>query len=922
MAGEVVVSVVDKLAKLLMQEASLLSGVHRDVEQVQEELRQIQSFLQDADNEQAANENAKNWILDVTDIAYDAENVIDTFILKEEKKRRRTFAKRYACIFTDLIFRRKIQNEIERIKTRIRLVLDRRITYGIQSIGEGPGSSSQALAEQRQSSPHFNELGIVGFHHDVSELEELLMNNNPELQFISIVGMGGCGKTALAKSIYNSDNIKRHFSCRVWVFVSQNYGTEELREDMEKQVKRSFEVTNSRIAGYNNLYDLLELRRWLIVMDDIWTPRDWDRLRHLFPYTHTGSRILITTRRRDAVPRCHIHELEPLNALDSWNLFVNRTFGEGTECPEHLEEVADLIVNKCGGLPLAIVVIAGLLSAKGTSITTWSRVLDSLKWHLNQESGQCSAILALSYYDLPFYLKSCFLYFGLFPAGFLIPVRRLIRLWMAEGFVHVRDLETPEDVATDYIQELVDRNLIQIVKKDAIEVDKKGKKAVITRVDQGELNWRSATCRTHELIRDLALLMGRNTQFQGNVGEKTRRVAVHTDVDVWPRSNFDYHGSRIRSILLFVLREEFSYTRIMKKRFKFLRVLDLEGTYISIMPNALGKLIHLRYLGLRRTWLTTLPSSVGKLFNLQTLDLKHTRINSFSTSIWRLKQLRHLYLNWNCMVLKRVNGPRENLQTLWGIGVAKESFVRGRLDQLTNLRKLGVEIRGNLSSQGEALAEWIYQSTRLEHLNLSSQAREAPHLTLHRHVHLVKLRLEGKLPNHTLFDRDHFPPCLTTLTLIVSFLRIDPMVTLANLPNLRVLRLWCNSYMGRSMTCISNGFAKLEVLEICDLDTLEEWQVEEGSMSNLQELQIINCKELRMLPTGLAHLRNIKELRLAAMSISLRERLMPNIGEDWYKIQHIPFIVPPLLEEELLPPEMEYEHSGPLEPGSPLSPRL
>ncbi|KAK9159565.1 hypothetical protein Syun_005906 [Stephania yunnanensis] len=903
-----------------MREASLLSGVHQEVEQIQEELRQIQSFLQDADNEQAANENAKNWILDVTDIAYDAENVIDTFILKEEKKRRRTFTKRYACIFTDLIFRSKIQKEIERIKTRIRSVSDRRITYGIQSIGEGPSSSSQKLAEQRRSSPHFNELGIVGFHHDASELEGLLMNNDPELQFISIVGMGGCGKTTLAKSIYNSDDIKGHFGCRVWVYVSQNYRTEELREDMEKQVKRSLIGTDSHLAG-NDLYDLLELRRWLIVIDDIWTPRDWDRLRHLFPYTYTGSRILITTRRRDAVPRSHIHELEPLNPHDSWNLFVNRTFGKNTECPEHLEEVASRIVNKCGGLPLAIVVIAGMLSMKGTSITTWSRVLDGLKWHLNQESGQCSAILALSYYDLPFYLKSCFLYFGLFPAGFLIPVRRLIRLWMAEGFVQARDLETPEDVATDYIQELVDRNLIQVVKKVAIQVDKKGKKAAITRVDQGELNWRSATCRMHELIRDLALLMGRNIHFQGNNGEKTRRVAIHTDADVWPPPNFHRRGSRIHSILLFVLQEEFSYARMTKKRFMFLRVLDLEGTYISIMPKALGKLIHLRYLGLRRTWLTTLPSSVRKLFNLQTLDLKCTRINSLSSSIWRLKQLRHLYLNWNCMVLKHVDGPRENLQTLWGIGVVQENFRRGQLNQLTNLRKLGVEIGGDLPSQGEALAEWIHQLTRLEHLNLNSRAREAPHLTLHHHNHLVKLRLEGKLPNHTLFDRDQFPPCLTTLTLIVSFLRIDPMVTLAKLPNLRVLKLWYDSYIGQSMACISNGFAMLEVLEICDLDNLEEWLVEEGSMPNLRELQIINCKELRMLPKGLVHLGNIKELRLAAMSISLRSRLMPYIGEDWYKIQHIPFIVPPLLNE-LPAPEMEHVHSGPLEPGSPISPRL
>ncbi|KAF6144897.1 hypothetical protein GIB67_036615 [Kingdonia uniflora] len=134
-------------------------------------------------------------------------------------------------------------------------------------------------------------------------------------------------------------------------------------------------------------------------------------------------------------------------------------------------------------LPLAKVVLGGLLSTKDLTVDAWSRVLDSLNWHLDQEEAW-RAILALSYYDLPFYLKSCFLYLGLFPEGYNIPVRRLIRLWIAEGFVQKRGEECLEDVGKDYIEELVGRNIIQVANRrlsiyTAKDIEEKNKGAEV-----------------------------------------------------------------------------------------------------------------------------------------------------------------------------------------------------------------------------------------------------------------------------------------------------------------------------------------------------------------------------------------------------------------------------------------------------------
>ena len=214
----------------------------------------------------------------------------------------------------------------------------------------------------------------------------------------------------------------------------------------------------------------LQEKRYLVVLDDLQTPSLWKELLEAFPDTQKGSRIMLTTINYrvafSADTRGEPHRLNPLNEEDTWKLFLKKV-----RLPDNFqfsdEEVFKLkrkLIRRCKGLPLAIVVLGGLLSTKDPNYEVWLKVFEHPSWQLDRKQDQFSIILALSYNDLPFHLRPCFLYLLLFPKDKDIPVRRLQRLWLAEGFVKQTPEKTPEDMVEIYFKELVQRNLIQIFK--------------------------------------------------------------------------------------------------------------------------------------------------------------------------------------------------------------------------------------------------------------------------------------------------------------------------------------------------------------------------------------------------------------------------------------------------------------------------
>ncbi|XP_057513963.1 disease resistance protein RPM1-like [Actinidia eriantha] len=245
--------------------------------------------------------------------------------------------------------------------------------------------------------------------------------------------MGGIGKTTLAKKVYDNPIVTAHFNCHTWISVSQTYKMEELLKIMIKQYYQDQKESAPEdidkmdvMSLIKKLRDCLGEKRYVVVFDDVWDLEFWAFIKNALPdKANRGSRVVITTRSDGVAASCkespfdHVHKLYPLTPEMSWELFCKKAFQTdfGVVCPPELTSLSWDIVRRCEGLPLAIVTIGGILATKEKVMPQWKTFLNSLGSELgsNPRFTGIKRVLSLSYLDLPYYLKLCYLYFGIFP---------------------------------------------------------------------------------------------------------------------------------------------------------------------------------------------------------------------------------------------------------------------------------------------------------------------------------------------------------------------------------------------------------------------------------------------------------------------------------------------------------------------------
>ncbi|XP_076905002.1 putative disease resistance RPP13-like protein 3 [Bidens hawaiensis] len=360
----------------------------------------------------------------------------------------------------------------------------------------------EQLCNIRYNSNVEEEKAVVGFDKEIETLlDQLTATSTKQFQIISITGMAGLGKTTLARTLYSHELVKYMFDFRSWITVSQVY----LKKDLLHGILSSFsnvltdefyEMSEHQLG--EKLYRKLKGRKYLVVFDDIWDCRVWNDLKMYFPDDQTGSRVLFTSR--DIGISLHIQAAKPAHILrlrtqlESWNILMKKVFRMGI-CPDGLVHSGRVIKRKCEGLPLAIVIASGLLK-NNFSTTWWEQIAASLRSFMVSDPRQYIDSLALSYNHLPLHLRRCFLFFGAFPEDYEVPVTKLIWLWIAQGLIHESGSRNLEDVAQNFLMDLIKRSLL-----------------MISRIKS---NRQVKACRIHDLLRDFCLRKSEEENYLSN----------------------------------------------------------------------------------------------------------------------------------------------------------------------------------------------------------------------------------------------------------------------------------------------------------------------------------------------------------------------------------------------------------------------
>ncbi|CAN6361971.1 unnamed protein product [Urochloa humidicola] len=530
--------ILGKLTTLLVDKCKKLKGVRKPLSFLQDELSTMYAFLEKLEPMDDLDPLANNWRSRVREMAYDIEDVIDDFTCQlgsDEDGPKEGFLKKISCHLKALRARHPIASQISELKARVLEANERRRRYQLDDFI--PTSTSTSV-DPRISALYNEASSLVGIENPKEELISMLMDERREkLRVVSIVGLGGLGKTTLARKVYHE--VGEQFNCKAFVSVSQTPDISRLLHGLLSQLglhppSCAHELTD--LIDY--LREYLHTKRYLIVVDDLWDVPAWNIIKCVFPENGKPSRVIVTTRQRDVAVSCSsddqgVHSMRPLNDQDSRKLFNNRIFGPDSEdaCPPQFTDVSCEILKKCRGLPLAIITVASILACQRTRLKEeWEHIKDCLAAQepTNTTLNDMMHILDLSYKFLPRRLQACFLYLGAYPEDFDIEKDDLLGKWVAEGFVSGSISRDAWHVAEDYLKELVNRSMIQ-------HVPRRYDEAPYYKVHDMMLEMILKKCRENNFAR----LAHDQQEAMADLQVKVRRLAVHmsdakddTEVDV------------------------------------------------------------------------------------------------------------------------------------------------------------------------------------------------------------------------------------------------------------------------------------------------------------------------------------------------------------------------------------------------------
>ncbi|KAJ0860857.1 putative virus X resistance protein-like, coiled-coil [Helianthus annuus] len=678
----------EKLADEAFKRYARAQGIHSELENLGRELSLIQALLHDASEKEVTEKSVGLWLNSLQHLAYDIEDVLDDVAteamrreLTQESGASTSKVKKLivpTCC-TNFSLSHRLSPKIDSITIELQRLYKEKAELGL-TVKDG-----KERDPNRGNETSLLESDVVGREGEKKRLLKKLLggdgSSKENFSIVPIVGMGGVGKTTLARMLYNDTQVKDHFQLKAWVCVSDDFDvfkiSKTIFQDVSKENKEFENLNQLQVALTEQLKD----KRFLLVLDDVWTENydHWEKLARPLNSGAPGSRVIMTTRKKELLKTLsfgHLDLLESLSSEDALSLFALHALGVDTFDPyPNLREKGEAIVKKCGTLPLALKAIGRLLRTK-TTPEKWDDVLSSQIWDSKYVG------------DLPEDWKRLFAYCSLFPKDFLFNKAELVLLWMGEGFLSQSNAtKSQEDFGKEDFEALLSRSFLQHAPND------------------------ESLYVMHDLMNDLATFVAKDfyIRFENHTEPVKEALAKYRHMS-FIREQYETYQKfepfkRARSLrtLLGVSTDRIRIGYLSSKilvdllpQLPLLRVLSLSGIKISEVPDYIGSLKHLTYLNLSRTDIKELPENIGNLFNLQTLIIFNcSSLTRLPKSFSKLKKLQHFDFRGTSDRIKLPLGIGElkSLQTLTKIVIGGDGgFAITELKGLNNLRgKLSIE---------------------------------------------------------------------------------------------------------------------------------------------------------------------------------------------------------------------------------------
>ncbi|KAJ9558475.1 hypothetical protein OSB04_013089 [Centaurea solstitialis] len=710
--GAIATVLFEKLASADFMKMVRSEGLDVQLKKWNKTFSDIQHVLADAGQKQITDRSVESWLHDLQDLAYDIDDVLDD--LATEAMRRMLNKEPDASSSTNtggkgkallkfiptcctnstprkILYGHNMSSKLDDISTKLDTLFELKNTLGL-SVNVNVERSNGTYKRPQETSL-VDESKVMGREADKEALLQKLLGNeacNQNVSIMSIVGLGGIGKTTLAKVLYNDEKVKDHFELRAWVCVSEEFDV----FNISKVIFQAVVGTNQEFANLDLLHvalkEKLSNKKFLIVLDDVWNENymDLDQLQTPFVAGAPGSKIIVTTRKTNVASvmnSSQSYNLDVLSEEKALSLFAQNALNkQNFDKHPSLKLYGEGIVKKCGRLPLALITLGRVLRMK-TKDAEWKRVLDSEIWN-SQGGSQILPALRLSYYDLPPHLKQLFTYCSLFPKDYFFDKKEIVLLWMAQGFLNqTNGNESKESLGSEYFEELESRSFFQassnvygksgyimhdLINDLATSVAGEFFFRLDDKMDEYDVN------EPFEKFRHVSFIghgYGKYRKFEELERAKGLRTFLPVSLNFW--SGFNLSNNDLAELL---------------PKLRFIRVLSLtQHRSITKVPQSIGSLKHVRYLNFSETQIERLPEQVGDLYNLQSLLLRDCeKLSILRVSFVKLINLRHLDIS-NTPMLKKMPlgiGGLTGLQTLSKVIIeGDDGFKISELKGLTDL---------------------------------------------------------------------------------------------------------------------------------------------------------------------------------------------------------------------------------------------